>query len=107
MSQIFARIVELAGTGDVRISIHAYDRLALNSLSVSEVVASLARGEVLEDYPSYHAGPTILVLQMDREGAPIHTVWGIEKGTNGPAVLVTAYRPDPGLWSADFRSRKP
>jgi hypothetical protein len=35
-----------------------------------------------------------------REGsAPVHMVWGIRKDSQGPAVLVTAYRPDPLLWS--------
>lgn len=107
MSGTIARIIELVALGDVRISVHAYDRLVLNGLSVSEVVTSAPTGEVLEDYPAYHAGPTVLVLQADGRGAPIHAVWGIERGTDRPAVLVTAYRPDPELWSADFRRRKP
>jgi len=107
VSETFARIVELVAAGDLRVSAHAYDRLVLNSLSISEIVTSLPAGEVLEDYPGYHAGPAVLVLQTDQRGAPIHAVWGIEKGTNGPAVLVTTYRPDPERWSADFRRRRP
>lgn len=107
MSRTLVQIVKLAATGDVRVSTHAYDRLVLNSLSISEIVASLPAGEILEDYPAYHAGPAVLVLQADGRGEPIHAVWGIEKGTDGPAVLVTTYRPDPDLWSADFRRRRP
>jgi len=32
-------------------------------------------------------------------------VWGIPKGAFSPAVLVTAYRPDADLWTADFLRR--
>jgi hypothetical protein len=31
---------------------------------------------------------------------------GIPKGSSSPAVLVTAYRPDPERWMDDFRRRK-
>ncbi len=43
------------------------------------------------------------------EGAnhyPIHVVWGIPQGESGPAVLVTAYRPDPERWNDDFVERR-
>jgi hypothetical protein len=36
----------------------------------------------------------------------VHAVWGIPKGATGPAVLVTAYRPDPSRWSEDFMRRR-
>ena len=36
----------------------------------------------------------------------LHVVWGIPKGHDGPAVLVTAYRPDPKRWNETFTERK-
>jgi hypothetical protein len=36
---------------------------------------------------------------------PVHTVWGIPKDKKNPAVLITAYRPDPEKWSDDFKRR--
>jgi hypothetical protein len=51
-------------------------------------------------------GPTVLVLLFDGSGQPIHVVWGLEKGTREPAVLVTTYRPTLDKWEADFRTRK-
>jgi Domain of unknown function (DUF4258) len=40
-------------------------------------------------------GPSVLVLEHDKTGKPIHVVWGIPKGHTLLAVVATAYRPDP------------
>ena len=69
-------------------------------------MAGVSGAVVVEDYPEYPKGSCVLVLQQDRRGEPIHVVWGIPKYASSPAVLVTAYRPDPGQWSDDFMRRK-
>ena len=105
MSGTLERIIELVGNGKVKISDHGYDELAADGLFARDLVAGLPDAELLEDYPEFPKGPCILVLQRDAEGRPVHAVWGIPKGETGPAVLVTAYRPDPAKWTDDFRSR--
>jgi hypothetical protein len=61
---------------------------------------------VVEDYPSSRKEPSVLVLQRDGSGLPVHVMWGVPKIKGTPAVLVTAYRPTPELWSSDFMNRK-
>ncbi len=106
MSDIFKKILELIEKGEIRISNHGYDELAEDGILVKDVMSSMGGGKVVEDYPNYPKGPCVLVLQKDREGNPIHVVWGIPKNTFSPAVLVTAYKPDPLIWSDGFTERR-
>ncbi len=100
------KIKALAKADKIHVSTHAFDRLRTNGISSDELLESMYSAELLEDYPDYHAGPTVLLLHRSTN-CPLHAVWGIEKGTDEPLVLVTAYRPDPKHWSDDFRKRKP
>ena len=106
MSETLRQVKALAVRGKVNISDHGYDELAEDHIIVRDLVGSLSDAELLEDYPDFPKGPCALVLQRDRNGEPVHVVWGIPKGERTPAVLVTAYRPDPEKWTKDFRSRK-
>ncbi|MCX5646731.1 MAG: DUF4258 domain-containing protein [Phycisphaerae bacterium] len=106
MNETFRQILRLVEQGEVKISDHGYDEMAADGLRAREVVESVAAAAVVEEYPDYPKGPCVLVLQKDRGGAPIHVVWGIPKNELSPAVLVTAYRPDPSRWEPDFLRRK-
>jgi hypothetical protein len=105
VSKTFDKIRLLAGQRKVHVSQHGMAQLARRGIAIADVVAGVVDGEAI-DYPDYHVGPAVLVLQKDASGRPLHVVWGIEKDTNEPAVVVTAYRPNPTEWSADFRRRK-
>jgi hypothetical protein len=106
VSRTLDQIKVLVGKGEVRISDHGYDELAADDILARDVVAGLAMAQVVEDYPDFPKGPCVLVLERDRSGQPIHAVWGIPKSEKAPAVLVTAYRPAAGRWTADFKRRR-
>ncbi len=106
MSEFLERIRALVTAGQYEITAHAHAELNFDGLLAGDIVSGVAGAVVVEAYPDYHKGPSILVLQHDGEGHPLHALWGIAKGTNSPAYLITACRPDPGRWSADFLERK-
>ncbi len=106
MSDLLADIVQLVRKDQVNISDHGYDELAKDGLFVRDIILSIKEAKIIEEYPDYPKGPCILVLQRDREGQPLHVVWGIPKGKTFPAVLVTAYRPDPKRWEDGFKRRR-
>ena len=106
MSDTLRRVVDLVQNGNVRVSAHGYDEMAEEAILAGEVVDGIETAIAIEDYPEYGKGPCVLVRQLDRNGGPIHVVWGIPRGHALPAVLVTAYRPDPIRWTGDFLRRK-
>lgn len=106
MSETLKRVRELVANGAVRISAHGYDELALDDIIVNDIVGGVHNCTVIEDYPDYAKGPCVLVLERDFAGQPFHVVWGIPLGKSSPAVVVTAYRPEPDQWTADFMRRK-
>ena len=83
-----------------------YDELAHDGISAREVVAGVQNALVVREYPDYAKGPCVLLLQRDVAGEPIHVVRGIPRDASEPAVLVTAYRPDPVIWRDDFLRRR-
>ena len=80
--------------------------MAADDILLDDILSSLDSAVTIEDYFDANRGPTVLVLQRDTAERPVHVVWGIRKDSQGPAVLVTAYRPDPQLWSSDFMKRR-
>lgn len=103
---MFHQILRLIQQGNVKISDHGYDEIAADGLYGRDALGSIADAVVVEDYPDYPKGPCVLLLQKDRGGQAMHVVWGIPKGKSSPAVLITAYRPDPKQWEPDFIRRK-
>ena len=105
MSDFLARVAELVRRGEVNVSRHGFRELSADDILLDDVIAGLNVAIPVEEYPNYGKAPCILVLQRDRANKPVHVLWGIPKDQTTPAVLITAYRPEPARWSADFTRR--
>jgi hypothetical protein len=106
MSETLRRVQALVLSGDYRVSDHGFDELEHDVIVATEAIAGVAAAIAIEDYPDRFRGPSVLALQNDADGRAIHVVWAIPAGERRPAVLVTAYRPDPELWDSELRKRK-
>ena len=67
-----------------------------------EVRGAAEHGEVIEDYPEDPRGRSCLILAQGASRRPVHVVCSPR---DEYLVVVTAYLPDPGEWSPDFRRR--
>jgi len=105
MSERLRRVQTLVLSGEYLVSRHGFRELAADDIVAEEVLAGIETAVVVEDYPDSRKEPSVLVLQHDRNGRPIHVMWGVPKEAGSPAILVTAYRPAPERWSTDFLIR--
>ncbi len=103
---MFDSVRALISEGNVWISEHGYDELAVDGLLARELVEGVEAAEVIEDYPDYPKGPDVLLLQRTKDERLIHAVWGLPAGHTSPAVLITAYLPDPQKWEPVFKRRR-
>ena len=106
MSEILDQVLALVARGEVRVSLHGYEELAADNVPVRDIIDGLTGAETVEEYPTYPKGPCVLVLERDKSNHPIHVVWGIPAGQSSPAVVITAYRPDPMKWDETWRRRR-
>ena len=84
---------------------HAVRRMFERGLSVEDVRAVLTSGETIADYPDDTPYPSRLVLGF-QGGRALHVV-AAYNATDEETIVVTAYEPDPRVWEADFRRKKP
>ena len=106
MSETLRRVQVLVMSGDYRVSDHGFNELEEDVIIATDAIAGITTATAIEDYRDRARGPSVLALQYDKDGRAIHVVWAIPAGKRGPAVLVTAYRPDPKLWDSEFKRRK-
>lgn len=107
MSIILRRVQALVALGEYLISRHGFREPFADDILAEDVLTGVAHAPLVEDYPEPRKEPAVPVLQHDRDGHPVHVMWGIPKTEGTPAILVTAYRPAAELWSEDFMKRKP
>lgn len=71
-------------------------------ISPQEVEKVILIAEVIENYPEDIRGHSCLLLGRGIEGRPVHVVCAPK---DEYLAIITAYLPEPSLWSTDFRER--
>ncbi len=73
-------------------------------LDEQAVVAVLKTGEMIADYPDDQPYPSQLLLGFVQH-RPVHVVAAMDYASK-TCFVVTAYRPDPAVWSTDYKTRR-
>ncbi|PKO21625.1 MAG: hypothetical protein CVU38_13780 [Chloroflexi bacterium HGW-Chloroflexi-1] len=89
--------------GRFEFSKHAFDQTILRFVSVQEVRAAIAHGEIIEDYPNDKYGPSCLILGFTQTGRPLHIQCSYP--SRSLVKIITLYEPNPRRW-VDFRERR-
>jgi hypothetical protein len=71
-------------------------------ISSEEIEEVIRNGEVIEDYPEDRRGHSCLMLGIGETDRAVHVVCAPQ---DEYLAIITAYLPDPGAWSEDFRRR--
>jgi hypothetical protein len=89
---------------EVRFSGHAVTRMFERGFSKDDVLTAIEQGEVIADYLDDRPYPSRLLLAY-LGTRPLHVVVARDPAS-GVCFVVTAYPPDPAIWSADFTARR-
>ncbi|MPZ42198.1 MAG: DUF4258 domain-containing protein [Betaproteobacteria bacterium] len=84
---------------------HALRRMFERSVSVDDARDVLGSGETIADYPNDTPYASRLMLGWSK-GRPLHVVAAYNP-SDDETIVITVYEPDPALWEADFRSKRP
>lgn len=88
----------------VRVTDHADEEAQADALGLTDILYSVSRGEIIEDYPADRPYPSCLIFGNNAKQEPIHSIWAYNVDTQW-AVLITVYRPDPDRW-INWRERR-
>jgi hypothetical protein len=72
-------------------------------ISTEEIQYVIEHGEVIEDYPDDRRGHSCLLLGTGENDRAIHIVCSPKPDY---LAIITAYLPDPAIWSEDFKQRR-
>ena len=97
-------IVNAIKSEQFRITDHAYEEALSDNLTFEEVLTSVIRGEIIEQYPTDKPYPSCRIFGENCRREPVHSVWAYNR-ENSWAVVITVYRPDPKRWIA-FKTRR-
>jgi len=88
----------------VKFSGHVIRRMFERSIGQADVLEVVSSGETISEYPDDTPYPSRLLLGSP-QGEALHVVAAFDQET-GTVHIITAYRPNPSLWSDDCRTRR-
>lgn len=82
--------------GEFDLSEHAHKKRQFEEISVEEIVETILKGDIIEEYPKDLRGPSCLIGNKN-----LHVVCGFRAER---VLIVTNYRPEGSVW-IDYKTR--
>lgn len=95
------RITELIESGEILISHHARVRMFERNVSTDDLIAIMASGEIIEEYPDDEPCPSILMMGYF-EAVAYHVVIAL---CTDHVRVITVYIPEEDKW-IEYRKRR-
>jgi len=84
--------------------IHALRQMFQRRISDTDIRQLLEQGTIIENYPDDVPYPSCLISGKVND-RPLHVVMAYNN-VDGKAIVITAYEPDPDIWSENYTRRK-
>jgi hypothetical protein len=81
---------------------HATIQMFKRSIQVEHIEFVIKNGKIIKEYPLDKPFPSFLMVGFP-DGRPLHVVASTD--SQGNCYIITAYEPDPELWSNDFSTK--
>ena len=92
---ILQRVKAQAADDNFVLTLHAAEEMQDENVLLDEVLASIAAGVLLENYPAFYKGPCCLISGVGNRGRYLHTVCS----TSRPKLfIITVYEPKLPKW---------
>ena len=96
---VVARLRAQAAKDAIRVSLHAHQEMAEESIVYADVQAVLSVPQILENYPDHKRGPCCLVCGQTSTGRCVHVVCTTALEL---AIIITVYEPRPPKWISPY-----
>src|SRR5256714_9424258 len=103
MDAVLARIQEQASAKNFRVTQHAQKEMDAEEITLDEVLAAIANGQILEDYSEHLRGACCLLYGHTNEGRSLHIVCTTAQPL---LVIITVYEPFLPKWVSPTQRRE-
>ena len=102
MDAMLARIQRQAAGESLSVTQHAQVEMDAEDITLDEVLAAIANGQILEDYAEHKRGPCCLLYGRTHQGRPLHIVCTTAQVV---LIIITVYVPLPPKWISPTKRR--
>ncbi len=102
MDVMLTRIQRQAAAESIRVTQHAQEEMDAEEITLDEVLATIANGQILEKYAEHRRGPCCLLYGRTYKGRPLHVVCTTAQPL---LIIITVYEPLPPKWVSPTQRR--